>query len=82
MTEFLRARSSRHMEITPARWTVDRTPREFFLRKRTAARFVSLPADVRETALRSLADWTEQNIGPLDTPFRETHQFCLELHWF
>lgn len=82
MTEFLRARSSRHMEITPARWTVDRTPREFFLRKRTAARFVSLPADVRETALRSLADWTEQNIGPLDTPFRETYQFGLELHWF
>jgi SAM-dependent methyltransferase len=80
--EWLRARSSRHIEIRPARWTLDRTPREFFFRKRTAARFASLPADVSETALQSLADWTEQSIGPLDTPFSEIHQFCLELHWF
>jgi ubiquinone/menaquinone biosynthesis C-methylase UbiE len=80
--EWLRARSTRHIEITPARWTLDRTPREFFLRKRTAARFASLPADVRETALRSLADWTERSIGPLDRPLSETHHFCLELHWF
>jgi ubiquinone/menaquinone biosynthesis C-methylase UbiE len=82
MGEWLRAASSRHLEIRPARWTLNRTPREFFLRKRTAARFASLPADVRETALRSLADWTEQSIGPLDTPRSETHHFCLELHWF
>ena len=80
--EWLRARSSRHIEVRPARWTLDRTPREFFFRKRTAARFASLPADVRETALRALADWTEQSIGPLDRPLRETHHFCLELHWF
>jgi ubiquinone/menaquinone biosynthesis C-methylase UbiE len=80
--EWLRAATSRHFEIIPARWTVDRTPREFFLRKRTAARFASLPADVRETALRALADWTEQSIGPLDTAVSETHHFCLELHWF
>ncbi len=80
--EWLRARSSRHIEIRPVRWTLDRTPREFFLRKRTAARFGSLPAEVRETALRSLADWTERSIGPLDRPFSETHHFCLELHWF
>jgi ubiquinone/menaquinone biosynthesis C-methylase UbiE len=80
--EWLRARSSRYMEIRPAQWTVNRTPREFFLRKRSAARFVSLPAEVRETALGSLADWTEQSIGPLDTPLRETHHFGLELYWF
>ncbi len=80
--EWLRGRSSRHLEIRPARWTLDRTPREFLLRKRTAARFASLPAEVRETALRSLADWTAQSIGPLDTPLSETHYFCLELHWF
>lgn len=80
--EWLGAISTRHIEITPARWTLDRTPREFFRRKRTAARFASLPADVRETALRSLANWTEQIIGPLDRPFSETHHFCLELHWF
>jgi len=70
------------MEIRPARWTLDRTPREFLLRKRTAARFASLPADVRETALQALADWTAQSIGPLDTPLSETHHFCLELYWF
>ncbi len=80
--EWLRAKSARHMEIRPARWTLDRTPREFLLRKRTAARFASLPADVRETAIRSLADWTEQRIGPLDAPLSETHYFCLELYWF
>jgi len=80
--EWLRARSSRYVEIIAARWSVARTPREFLLRKRTAARFALLPADVRETALAALADWTEQSIGPLDRPLSETHHFCLELHWF
>jgi SAM-dependent methyltransferase len=80
--EWLRARSSRHIEIRPARWTLDHTPREFFLRKATAGRFASLPAAVREAALRSLADWTEQTIGPLDRAFRQTHDFSLELYWF
>lgn len=82
MGEWLRARSSRHIEITPAHWTVDHIPREFFLRKQSAARFASLPADVRETALRSLAEWTEQSIGPLDNPLSEPHHFCMELYWF
>jgi hypothetical protein len=82
MGEWLRARSSRYIEITPARWTVDRIPREFFLRKQSAARFASLPSDVRETALRSLAEWTEQSIGPLDKPLSEPHHFCMELYWF
>jgi hypothetical protein len=61
---------------------VDRTPREFFLRKQSAPRFASLPAALREAALRSLAEWTERNIGPLDTPLREPHRFRLELYWF
>jgi len=82
MNEWLRARTSRHLEIRPTQWTVARTPREFFLRKRSAARFASLPADTQESALRALADWTEQSIGPLDSPVSETHSFCLELHWF
>jgi ubiquinone/menaquinone biosynthesis C-methylase UbiE len=81
MGEWLRARSSRYIEITPAHWTVDRTPREFFLRKQSAARFASLPADVREAALRLLAEWTEHNIGPLDTSLSEPHDFRLELYW-
>ena len=80
--KWLRAASSRHMEITPAHWTVDRVPREFFLRKQSAARFASLPADVREAALPLLAEWTEHNIGPLDTPHSEVHYFHLELYWF
>jgi ubiquinone/menaquinone biosynthesis C-methylase UbiE len=53
--KWLRATSSRHTEITPAHWTVDRVPREFFLRKQSAARFALLPADLREPALRLLA---------------------------
>jgi SAM-dependent methyltransferase len=80
--EWLRTRSSRHLQVRPARWTVDRSPREFIGRKQTGARFASLPADVRETGLRSLANWAEQNIGPLDTSFSETHHFSLELYWF
>ena len=82
VTEWLRARSSHCKQITAAHWTIDRTPRQFFLRKLTAARFGSLPTDVRENALRSLADWTEQTIGPLDSPVSETHHFHLELYWF
>jgi hypothetical protein len=80
--KWLRAASSRHMVITPAHWTVDRVPREFFLRKQSAARFALLPADLREAALRLLAEWTEQNIGPLDIPLSEPHHFDLELYWF
>jgi ubiquinone/menaquinone biosynthesis C-methylase UbiE len=82
MSEWLRANSSRHIQIIPACWIVDRTPREFFLRKQSAARFGSLPTDVREAALRLLAEWTEHNIGPLDTPVSEPHHFRLELYWF
>jgi SAM-dependent methyltransferase len=82
MNEWLCARSSRHLKIEAAQWNVNRTPRDFFLRKRSAPRFASLPDDMRETALQALADWTEQTIGPLDAPLSETHSFCLELYWF
>ena len=81
MGEWLRAASSRHIEIKPAQWIVERTPREFFVRKQSAARFLSLPADIREPALQSLTDWTEQNIGPLDTPHKESYHFRLDLYW-
>ncbi len=66
--EWLATKCSRHVDIVAAEWTVERIPREFILRKQSAAEFASLPADVRETALQSLADWAEQSIGPLDTP--------------
>ena len=82
MNEWLRAGSSRRLKIEAARWSVNRTPRDFFLRKQSAPRFTLLPDDVREAALQELADWTEQTIGPLDAPLSETHSFCLELYWF
>jgi ubiquinone/menaquinone biosynthesis C-methylase UbiE len=82
MNEWLRAASSRCLTIEAARWNVNRTPRDFFLRKRSAPRFESLPENVKETALQALEDWTEHTIGPLDAPLSETHSFCLELHWF
>ena len=82
MNDWLCAKSFRRLKIEAAQWNVDRTPRDFFLRKRTAPRFASLPDDMKETALQALADWTEQNIGPLDVPVSETHSFCLELYWF
>lgn len=62
-------------------WTVDHAPREFFLRKQRVARCGSLPADVRESALRSLAEWTEQSIGPLNTLLSEPYHLRLELSW-
>jgi ubiquinone/menaquinone biosynthesis C-methylase UbiE len=82
MDAWLRSKSSRHLDVTAAAWTATRRPREFFLRKRSAARFGSLPAQVREAALQSLAEWTERSIGPLDTPRHEPHHFRLQLYWF
>ena len=82
MKEWLRDKSSRHVKIDAAQWNVNRAPRDFFLRKRSAPRFTLLPNDVREALLQALADWTEQTIGPLDTPLSETHSFGLELYWF
>jgi hypothetical protein len=70
------------MEIIAAKWIVERIPREFILRKTSAPQFASLSAGVRETALRSLADWAQQSIGPLDTPVNEPHDFFLKLYWF
>jgi ubiquinone/menaquinone biosynthesis C-methylase UbiE len=81
MNEWLRANSARHLEVRPIDWIEQRTPREFLLRKQSAARFRSLPANLREAALRSLADWAERNIGSLDIPVCESYHFCLELHW-
>ena len=49
---------------------------------RAAAEFALLPADVREAALQSLADWAEESIGPLDRPIGELHHFALKLYWF
>ena len=80
--EWLAARCSRHMEIIAAEWIVERIPREFILRKTSAPQFASLSAGVRATALRLLADWAEQSIGPLDTPVNEPHDFSLKLYWF
>ena len=80
--EWLAAKCSHSVEIIAAEWTVERTPREFILRKQSAAEFASLPASVRETALQSLADWAEQSIGPLDTPLNERHHFSLKLYRF
>jgi ubiquinone/menaquinone biosynthesis C-methylase UbiE len=82
MTEWLKANSSRQLKLRPIDWVEDRTPRDFIHRKQSAARFASFPADLRETALRSLADWAERHIGPLDARFSEPYYFSLELYWF
>jgi ubiquinone/menaquinone biosynthesis C-methylase UbiE len=80
--EWLATRCSRHVEIIAAEWTAERMPRAFILRKESAPEFALLPASAREAALRSLADWAEQSIGPLDTPLMERHHFSLKLYWF
>ncbi len=79
---WLRSRSSRQADVVAATWVAMRAPRDFFQRKLSAARFGTLPAPVRETALQSLMEWTERSIGPLDVPRRETHEFRLQFYWF
>jgi hypothetical protein len=78
----LATKCSRHVEIVAAEWAVEHSPRQFMLRKLTAAKFALLPAEVRKAALQSLADWAEKSIGPLDRPIGELHHFSLKLYWF
>jgi ubiquinone/menaquinone biosynthesis C-methylase UbiE len=73
---------SERREVVAAQWTAARSPRDFILRKRSAAPFATVPADVRESVLASLAAWAEESIGPLSTPHTETHRFSLKLYWF
>lgn len=82
MGGWLKANTSRHVKLRPMEWVEERTPRQFIDRKQSAARFASFPADVRESALRSLEDWAERNIGPLTTRFSEPTYFSLDLYWF
>lgn len=79
---WLEARAARHLHVTAASWTAQRTPREFLLRHRTGARFVALPAAVQEEALQKLAAWAEKKFASLDTRFSEEHRFELEIFGF
>ena len=80
--DWLGGQCSRQMEIVVAEWPVERTPRDFIVRKQSAAGFMSLAPALRESALQSLSAWAEQNIGPVDAPFVERHSFSLRFYWF
>jgi hypothetical protein len=71
---WLEARATR-CHVTAASWTAERTPREFFERHRTGARFAALPVAVQEEALRKLTAWAEEKFGSLDRVLPEEHSF-------
>jgi ubiquinone/menaquinone biosynthesis C-methylase UbiE len=79
---WLAANAGRREDVVATTWTAMRAPRDFLLRKRSAARFGQLPATLREAALASLATWAESTIGLLDAPRPERHAFNLQFHWF
>jgi SAM-dependent methyltransferase len=67
---------------TAASWTSERSPRCFLDRKPTGAKFSVLPDDVREEALRRLADWAKPEFGSLDAPRAEPYTFELTIFRF
>ena len=80
--EWLESSAAHRNQVRAASWIADRTPREFFIRHRSGARFAALPAAVQEEALQKLSVWTEATLGPLDTAYSEEHAFELEIFEF
>jgi len=74
--------ASRTAQVIAARWVAERSPREFLTRHATGARFIALPASIRDEALRQLADWAVCTFGTLDFPFVEPHAFVLDVFVF
>lgn len=74
------AASSNH--VRAAFWTVERTPREFFVRHKNGARFAALPAAIQQEALQKLSTWAEATFSALDTAYTEEHSFELEIFEF
>ncbi len=65
-----------------ARWTASRTPRGFIERHRTGARFARLADEIKDEAMQKLGAWAAQEFGSLDAPWRERHEFELQVFRF
>jgi demethylmenaquinone methyltransferase/2-methoxy-6-polyprenyl-1,4-benzoquinol methylase len=73
---------ARGTRLVAATWTARRTPRGFIERHGAGARFSTLPAPVKEEALRRLAAWAKTAFGSLDAASTEPHEFELQLFRF
>jgi SAM-dependent methyltransferase len=69
-------------DVTAARWSANRTPRDFIARHRGGARFSGLPETVRTRALRELGDWAATTFGSLDAVSAEQHALELSIFTF
>jgi len=68
--------------IVAAKWTAERTPRQFLDRQPTGAQFSSLLGPVKDEALRKLAALATEAFGSLDAKFSEQHSFELQVFKF
>lgn len=75
--ELLESARSR-TETVVATWDATRTARTFLARKPTGGRFSALDPEVRDEALRRLADWAVATLGSLDAPSIERFAFTLD----
>jgi len=79
---WLESNASGGKRMVAAAWNAERTAHGFLDRHRTGARFSALPAPVKDEALRMLAAWAAERLGPLDTVFSERHEFELRVFKF
>jgi ubiquinone/menaquinone biosynthesis C-methylase UbiE len=68
--------------VTAARWSANRTPRDFIARHREGARFSRLSETLKARALRELEDWAATAFGSLDAASAEQHAFELSIFTF
>ena len=76
---WLESSATRRVHLIAASWSAEWMPREFVARHRTGARFVALPAAVREEALQKLSTWVRDTFGSLDVALNEAYTFELDL---
>ena len=65
--------------VTAAAWTTLRTPAAFLERHAGGSRFATLPDSIKQQAMRRLAAWAAERVGPLGTAVAEPHRFELTI---
>jgi ubiquinone/menaquinone biosynthesis C-methylase UbiE len=68
--------------VLAASWQVAGTARQFLKRRRTGARFSTLPRSIKEDVLRRLGAWAVATLGSLDAAHSERHAFELKVYRF
>jgi len=70
------------LHLRAATWERNPTPREFFVRHQSGARFAALPDAVRDAALEKLRAWAEKTFGSCDAASREEHSYEIDVFQF